>query len=122
VDCEAIQYKPKLSLANFLVHNLGNYNYAEERRLNHVPRIPMKDRKKRLRFLRENFVRIEFYYDELKVHSVEQTPSYDKYKLVGDIGGQLGLMLGASVVTILEFVDLFVLFLYYLLSNPKRNG
>ena len=35
-------------------------------------------------------------------------PKYHVVFVSGDAGGQLGLVLGASVVTILEFVDLLI--------------
>ena len=37
-------------------------------------------------------------------------PKYHVVFVSGDAGGQLGLVLGASVVTILEFVDLLITF------------
>ena len=37
------------------------------------------------------------------------------------MGGQLGLMLGASVLTIVEFVDLFFFALYHQLLRLSRR-
>ena len=43
---------------------------------------------------------------------MEQTPSYDLMVLLGDIGGQLGLFLGTSILTFMEFFDLVAMIVY----------
>ena len=43
---------------------------------------------------------------------MEQTPSYDLMLLLGDIGGQLGLFLGTSILTYMEFFDLLAMVIY----------
>lgn len=42
-------------------------------------------------------------------------------QLSGDVGGQLGLMLGASVLTLVEFVDLFLFTLYHQFLRLSRK-
>lgn len=41
--------------------------------------------------------------------------------VVGDVGGQLGLVLGASVITLLEVVDLVVCIIFFWLQSKYRS-
>eukprot|EP00794_Sanderia_malayensis_P005171 gene5171-5823_t len=70
--------------------------------------------------IRDNIVYLIFFFPELRVENVTQTPTYDFYKLVGDVGGQLGLMLGASVLTLVEFIDLLAFIVYHQLLKLTR--
>lgn len=64
---------------------------------------------------------LKFFYSELRIDVFEQTPSYGFFKLVGDAGGQLGLVLGASFITLLEVVDLFVMVVVSWLRSKYRD-
>eukprot|EP00794_Sanderia_malayensis_P005315 gene5315-5984_t len=63
-------------------------------------------------FIRENFLKVTIFYSDLSYEYVEQQPSYDLKILLGDIGGQLGLFLGSSVLTYLEIVDCLFMLVY----------
>eukprot|EP00794_Sanderia_malayensis_P005607 gene5607-6297_t len=63
-------------------------------------------------FTRENFLRLIIYYGDLSYEYLEQKPTYDLLVFLGDIGGQIGLFVGASVLTFFEFVDCFVMCIY----------
>lgn len=55
----------------------------------------------------EDFARINVYVADPEVLVTKESPEYDETALVSDIGGQLGLWIGASLITaaeILEFV------------------
>ena len=39
------------------------------------------------------------YYLKMKTQSMKQEKQYDMYRVFGDIGGQLGLWMGVSVIT-----------------------
>ncbi|KAJ7377745.1 Acid-sensing ion channel 2 [Desmophyllum pertusum] len=54
---------------------------------------------------RENLLELNIYFQELNVYFIEQQPAYDFESLLGEIGGQLGLCIGASLLTVLEFCD-----------------
>ncbi|XP_041354351.1 amiloride-sensitive sodium channel subunit gamma-like isoform X2 [Gigantopelta aegis] len=58
-------------------------------------------------FVRENVLKVEVYYKKLNFETIAQQPSYVLSNLLADIGGQLGLYLGLSVVTLFEFIELF---------------
>ena len=49
-----------------------------------------------------DFLKINIYYEELSVTNVVTSFSYTFTALLSDIGGQLGLFLGASVISMLE--------------------
>ena len=49
-----------------------------------------------------DLLKIHIYYEELSVTNVVTSFSYTFTALLSDIGGQLGLFLGASVITMLE--------------------
>ncbi|XP_012942491.1 degenerin mec-10-like [Aplysia californica] len=55
---------------------------------------------------RENVLRVVIYFEDLAVRRVESRPSYDWNRLLSDIGGQLGLWLGFSILTAMEWLEL----------------
>ncbi|KAL4221396.1 hypothetical protein ACF0H5_019654 [Mactra antiquata] len=65
-------------------------------------------------FLRENFLQLDIFFKELRHEEIEQQKAYDLIALLCDVGGSLGLFIGASVMTIFEIID-------FLLSNTARG-
>ncbi len=63
---------------------------------------------------------MDVFYPELSYEDVKQNPAFEFLSLLSEVGGFLGLLLGASVLTVFELVD-------YLLLNivqrfKARNG
>ncbi|XP_012942490.1 degenerin deg-1-like [Aplysia californica] len=56
--------------------------------------------------MKRNFLRVAIFYEDLAVRRVESRPSYDWNRLLSDIGGQLGLWLGFSILTAMEWLEL----------------
>lgn len=53
-----------------------------------------------------NNLKLHVYYSDLFVTEIQTKKDYDTYKVISDIGGQLGLMLGASLLTAAELIEL----------------
>ena len=58
---------------------------------------------------RQNFLNVDIYYKELSVEEIRQQPAFQFLSLLSEIGGFLGLLLGASVLTVCEVVDFIVI-------------
>lgn len=54
-------------------------------------------------YVKENLLSVSVFFEDLNVEEVVTRDAYSYTALLSDIGGQLGLFLGASVVSILEF-------------------
>ena len=51
---------------------------------------------------------VEVFFSELKYTYIEAEPAYSVLALLCDIGGALGLILGSTLLTLCELVDLVV--------------
>ena len=71
-----------------------------------------------LAFYRSNFLQVDLYYEDLQYQVVEEQKAFVIGSLFSEVGGFLGLLLGASIITVCELVD------YLLISCGKklRNG
>ncbi|KAM6216176.1 acid-sensing ion channel 3 [Rhynchocyon petersi] len=56
-------------------------------------------------YITENVLVLDIYFEALNYETVEQKKAYEVSELLGDIGGQMGLFIGASLLTILEILD-----------------
>uniref|UniRef100_W5LEW1 Acid sensing ion channel subunit family member 4 n=1 Tax=Astyanax mexicanus TaxID=7994 RepID=W5LEW1_ASTMX len=52
-----------------------------------------------------NFLVLDIFFEALNYETIEQKKAYDVAGLLGDIGGQMGLFIGASILTVLEILD-----------------
>ncbi|XP_077870415.1 epithelial sodium channel subunit gamma-like [Saccoglossus kowalevskii] len=50
----------------------------------------------------KNLVRVQIYFKELNFQSITESPAYSEFDLISDIGGQLGLWIGVSMITVCE--------------------
>ena len=48
---------------------------------------------------------MDIFYQELSFEEIEQNISFEFLSLLSEIGGFLGLLLGASVLTVFELLD-----------------
>ncbi|KPP61106.1 hypothetical protein Z043_120836 [Scleropages formosus] len=67
-------------------------------------------------YIRDNFLVLDIFFEALNYETIEQKKAYDVASLLGDIGGQMGLFIGASVLTILEIFD----YIYEVIGNSMR--
>ncbi|XP_032222094.2 acid-sensing ion channel 1B [Nematostella vectensis] len=104
VACNSVEYSAQLSYARFPANNYAKM-LAKEYGLKG------SDEENR-RYLRDNLIEIKIYYEDLTYFDVQQVPSYDLYSLLGDVGGQIGLFLGASLLTVVEYLDLLGMVAY----------
>ena len=59
-------------------------------------------------FFKENFLKLDVFYRQLSYEFIQQQKGYDEYALICDIGGSLGLFIGASMLTVVEVIDLIL--------------
>ncbi len=52
---------------------------------------------------------MDIFYQELSFERIEQNEAFEFSSLLSEIGGFLGLLLGASVLTVFELVDYLAL-------------
>ena len=60
-------------------------------------------------YFRKNFVQVDIFYQELSFKEIEQNIAFEFLSLLSEIGGFLGLLLGASILTVCELVDYLTL-------------
>jgi len=71
-----------------------------------------------VQYQRDNLVLLQVGFKSLSYELQEQKPAYDSNSLFGEIGGNMGLFLGCSLLTICEFFDFFIGFL----ASRKRQS
>ncbi|XP_022086803.1 acid-sensing ion channel 2-like [Acanthaster planci] len=57
-----------------------------------------------LRYIRDNWIFLDVYYESLNFEKYVQSEAITLSALISDIGGQMGLFLGASFITITEIL------------------
>ncbi|XP_028249471.1 acid-sensing ion channel 4-A [Parambassis ranga] len=68
-------------------------------------------------YIRENFLVLDIFFEALNYETIEQKKAYDVAGLLGDIGGQMGLFIGASILTVLEILD----YIYELIKHRLQR-
>uniref|UniRef100_A0A0K0CZQ5 Amiloride-sensitive sodium channel n=1 Tax=Angiostrongylus cantonensis TaxID=6313 RepID=A0A0K0CZQ5_ANGCA len=72
-------------------------------------------------YYRVNTAYIEIYYEQLNFETLRETAGYTMVNLFSDFGGNIGLWIGFSVITICEIIELIFEIGYYLLYiKPLR--
>jgi hypothetical protein len=69
--------------------------------------------------VRTSFVRINVFYETLSYTMTEETPQWDIFSLVANMGGNLGLFLGVSFFSTCEIIT--TLFELYFYANGKNK-
>uniref|UniRef100_A0A3P9PHB3 Acid-sensing (proton-gated) ion channel family member 4a n=1 Tax=Poecilia reticulata TaxID=8081 RepID=A0A3P9PHB3_POERE len=65
----------------------------------------------------DNFLVLDIFFEALNYETIEQKKAYDVAGLLGDIGGQMGLFIGASILTVLEILD----YIYELMKHRLQR-
>uniref|UniRef100_UPI00398E3DC2 acid-sensing ion channel 5-like n=1 Tax=Pristiophorus japonicus TaxID=55135 RepID=UPI00398E3DC2 len=110
VPCEDTKYSTTVSYSTFPSHR-GLQFLSDEFQ-------------KSKQYIRENFVHIDIAYKDLNYEMTQQQKALSVTELIGDIGGQLGLFCGGSVITIIEILEYLLTKSYWmcivwLLKPPK---
>ncbi|XP_067661276.1 acid-sensing ion channel 1C-like [Haliotis asinina] len=71
--------------------------------------------------LRENYLEIRIFYDSLIEQSTYQTAQYTTETIIGNLGGHMGICLGASILTFTELAE-FILFLIVTTFKRWKSG
>ncbi|KAJ8016288.1 hypothetical protein DPEC_G00005640 [Dallia pectoralis] len=56
-------------------------------------------------YIADNILVLDIFFEALNYETIEQKKAYEVAGLLGDIGGQMGLFIGASILSILELFD-----------------
>ena len=65
-------------------------------------------------------MQVDIFYQELSYEEIEQNIAFEFLSLLSEIGGFLGLLLGASVLTVCELVDYISLSFLNKLQAQKK--
>ncbi|XP_030048090.1 bile acid-sensitive ion channel [Microcaecilia unicolor] len=100
VPCEETEYPATISYSTF----------ASEKA---VKFLSMKLRKSS-EYIRKNLVYIDIKYHDLNYKMTQQQKALSSTELLADVGGQLGLFCGASVITVIEVLEYVVTNFYWM--------
>ncbi|XP_057299389.1 acid-sensing ion channel 1C-like [Hydractinia symbiolongicarpus] len=100
--CDEIQYKTQISMKKY-----PNIKYKEKE---YVHSKSSKDEEIEKD---DDYLKVTFYYETMETEIWEDEEVYGIVNLLADIGGQLGLFSGYSVLTIIEFL----FFLFYVAAH-----
>ncbi|XP_072010650.1 acid-sensing ion channel 1C-like isoform X2 [Engystomops pustulosus] len=89
--CEMVRYGKELSMVKIPSKSASKYMAKKYNRTEE--------------YIRDNILVLDIFFEALNYETIEQKKAYEVAGLLGDIGGQMGLFIGASILTILEIID-----------------
>ncbi|XP_002170631.3 acid-sensing ion channel 2 [Hydra vulgaris] len=122
-DCEERTYPYELSEARFIhnppiglsiqgLANLQHKKHLEEEL--YLSKLAQSMTSEELdAYVEDNIVSVIFFFGDTRIDYNEQEATNDFFQFLGNMGGEFGLMLGASLLTFVEFVDLFIFLIYH---------
>ncbi|XP_060067390.1 degenerin-like protein asic-2 [Ylistrum balloti] len=81
----------------------------------------LRDKNRKETSLSDNVMLVRVYFSSLTVQAFNEEEAYTTENFVSDIGGQLGLWIGMSVLTLAEIVELGVLIVIGLCGVKKNE-
>uniref|UniRef100_A0A8C5BHK1 Uncharacterized protein n=1 Tax=Gadus morhua TaxID=8049 RepID=A0A8C5BHK1_GADMO len=72
-------------------------------------------------YIADNILVLDIFFEALNYETIEQKKAYELAGLLGDIGGQMGLFIGASILTILELFDYLYEVIKYKLCHCSKK-
>ena len=81
----------------------------------------VRNRSLTLQDLRERLFKVSISYATFKELAHEEAPVYDVSSIAGDIGGQMGLCLGASLISLVEIISLLVTCIWLKISGKGKS-
>ncbi|XP_072039789.1 acid-sensing ion channel 2-like [Amphiura filiformis] len=72
-------------------------------------------------FIRKNYLDLRIFFEELSFNSVKQIEAYPSTSLISDIGGTMGLMVGMSLLTVVEVFDFHLIWIWKRFCKSKQH-
>ena len=80
------------------------------------------DREKLQQSIKDNFARVQIYFESMVYTRIKESPKYNLSTLFGTIGGNLGLWLGWSLLSLFEFLQWFSMSSAIVVGRAGRYG
>ncbi|XP_078372764.1 acid-sensing ion channel 3-like [Oculina patagonica] len=130
--CEQVEYTTSFSYSGLLrepiiEHLMSWLNSTEKSSVRdratydiYKPLLNMT-RAEREKYIDDNIVSLDIYFEDLSYNIIEQTPLFEIWALIGNLGGTFGLFLGMSFLTLLEFLDFTFRKISYLFHRQRNT-
>lgn len=71
--------------------------------------------------LKDNIVKFRVFYPQLEYKVISQSQQYTLSDTISNLGGSMGLLLGASLISLLEIVELLLNFLFMIWAMVREK-
>lgn len=105
LECDSASYEITTSSSRYPTSYYQSYLRAHTNILGKFPAAAPPE-------LTKTTVYLSVFYDEIATTYTEEVPAITGTSVLGTIGGNLGLFIGASLLTVIELVELFIEFLF----------
>ncbi|CAB03443.3 Amiloride-sensitive sodium channel [Caenorhabditis elegans] len=75
-----------------------------------------------LDWYKANTILIEIYYERMNFQVLTESPAYTFVNFISDVGGQVGLFLGMSIISAIEYLVLIFLVFFYCCTHKSRRA
>ena len=72
--------------------------------------------------MNQNILELKIFYSAMNYEAIEEKFSYETTNLLADIGGQLGLWIGISALTVCELLELILKFATLAFTKLKTRN
>ncbi|XP_022110548.1 amiloride-sensitive sodium channel subunit beta-2-like [Acanthaster planci] len=110
LPCSEVEFEETVSAASWPNEN---YKFALENIITRLSADFSSAIEEDDRFIEKNVVKLNVFLSSLQYQYIYQTPDYSQENLISDLGGQVGLWMGFSILTFFEIAELVLdLFVY----------
>eukprot|EP00794_Sanderia_malayensis_P013539 gene13539-biopygen10807 len=115
IECDNVVYMPRVTQTPWRQSSLNSKMKQEI-----VKTLNLKKSQVNLDFLKQNIIHLVVYFDDFTTESISEQSQYTIESLMCDFGGLMGLLIGASTISIVEIV--YICLQMLLNKKAKRTG